>query len=217
MTDRWARTRVKICGITDESGLAAAVEAGADAVGFVFVETSPRAIEPERAWMLASTLPAMVASVGLTVDLDLDAFADIESRCPTALNQLHGEEPDEVVRALGPDVIKALRYEPSTIDSELARYDAMDDVGTILVDGSAGGMGETLDWAGLAGAIERVGVTTPIMLAGGLAPETVADAIQIVRPYAVDVSSGVERERGVKDPELIRAFCAAVRAADAAR
>ncbi|MEM8758152.1 MAG: phosphoribosylanthranilate isomerase [Planctomycetota bacterium] len=207
-----SRTRIKICGLTDETGVLAAADAGADAVGFVFVESSPRAIVPEAAWQIAASLPPMVTTVGLTVDLDLDAFAEIESRCPTMLSQLHGDEPDEVVQALGSDIVKAIQYDPATIASRLAHYDAMPEVCAILVDGSAGGEGTSFDWAGLANA--TAGITTPIWLAGGLTPDNVGDAIRAVRPYAVDVSSGVERERGVKDPSLIHEFCRAVREAD---
>ncbi|MGP1272241.1 MAG: phosphoribosylanthranilate isomerase [Phycisphaerales bacterium] len=206
------RTRIKICGIRDEAALRAAADAGADAVGFVFLPSSPRAIDPADAWALAGLLPPMVTTVGLTVDLSLDEFAQIESNCPTGLNQLHGDEPDEVVRALGPDLIKAVRYDEATIADRLRHYDAMPEVSAILVDGSAGGLGERFDWNGLATAAGDI--ATPLILAGGLTPENVGEAIAVVRPFAVDVSSGVERERGVKDPGLIAAFCRAVREAD---
>lgn len=207
-----SRTRIKICGIRDEPGLAAAAEAGADAIGFVFVESSPRFIRPREAWRLAGMLPPMIATVGLTVDLTLDEFAEIESVCPTGLNQLHGDEPDDVVRTLGPDLIKAVRYDAATIEGRLRHYEAMDEVSAILIDGSAGGEGEAFDWAEFAAV--RDAITKPLFLAGGLTPENVGDAIRAVRPFAVDVSSGVERERGRKDPELIEAFCRAVREAD---
>ena len=207
-----ARTRIKICGIRDEDGLLAAADAGADAVGFVFVESSPRWIEPRTAWHLAGLLPPMITTVGLTVDLSLDDFAEIESSCPTGLNQLHGNEPDEIVRTLGPDLIKAVRFDPDTINDRLRHYDAIDEVTAILVDGSDGGQGEAFDWSLLAGASQDI--AKPIILAGGLTPQNVGEAIRTVRPFAVDVSSGVEKERGVKDPALIEAFCRAVREAD---
>jgi phosphoribosylanthranilate isomerase len=109
-------------------------------------------------------------------------------------------------------VIKAVRFEPATIVEELDRWDAIEEVAAILVDGSAGGHGESFEWSSLTPHLERT--SKPIVLAGGLTPANVGDAIRAVRPFAVDVSSGVERERGVKDPELIRQFCEAVRAAD---
>lgn len=213
MNDARPRTRIKICGITTSDALNAAADAGADAIGFVFHPKSPRHIDPDMAWMLAATVPPFLTTVGLTVDLSLDDFAEIESRCPTGMSQLHGNEPDDIVRELGPDVIKAIQYDPATIADRLAHYDTIDEVSAILVDGSAGGEGTPFDWQGLAEAARHI--RTPLMLAGGLTPANVGDAIRAVRPYAVDVSSGVESERGVKDTRLIHAFCAAVRAADA--
>lgn len=206
------RTRIKICGLRTADDLRAAADAGADAVGLVFVRTSPRFIDPEEAWPLTAALPPFVTTVGLTVDLTLDDFADVEAVCPTAMNQLHGREPDALVREIGPDVIKAVVFDPATIRERLEHYDAIDEVAAILVDGSPGGEGTTLDWDLLAHA--KSGIATPIILAGGLTPANVAQAVRTVRPYAVDVSSGVERERGVKDHTLIHAFCDAVRAAD---
>lgn len=207
------RTRIKICGITSADALLAAADAGADAVGFVFHPPSPRHIDPEAAWELAASCPPMLTTVGLTVDLTLDQFAQIESRCPTAMNQLHGDEPDSVVQELGPDVIKALQYDPATIRDRLTHYDQMPEVSAILVDGSPGGEGTAFDWQGLAEAADEI--ATPIILAGGLSPTNVAEAVRAVRPFAVDVSSGVESERGVKDTALIHDFCEAVRRADA--
>jgi len=204
------RTRVKICGITTYDGARASIDAGADAIGLVFVKASPRYIEPAQAWELANALPPFVTTVGLCKDASLDEFASVEQVCPTALAQLHGDEPEEVVRACGPGVVKAVRYDPETIEPQLRHWDAVEEVDAILVDGSPGGEGATLDWAGLRRALDEVRPETPIILAGGLTPDNVAEAIGAVRPYAVDVSSGVERERGVKDADLIRAFCEAV-------
>jgi phosphoribosylanthranilate isomerase len=206
------RTRIKICGITNRDTMLAAADAGADAVGLVFIPTSPRWITPEAAWQLAGAAPPMLTTVGLTKDLSLDDFADIESVCPTAMSQLHGSEADDVVRELGPDVIKAVRFDPATIRGRLEHYASFDEIAAVLVDGSAGGMGETFDWAVLAEA--KRGIDKPIIIAGGLTAQNVGVAIRTVRPFAVDVSSGVERERGVKDTGLIHAFCDAVRAAD---
>jgi phosphoribosylanthranilate isomerase len=191
----------------------AAVEAGADAIGFVFVRSSPRFIEPEEAAAIMNILPPFVATVGVLMNMPVDSFIETEQECPTAHVQLHGEEDDELIAACAP-VIKGIRFTPDSITPDLTRLEENDDVEAILIDGPAPGEGIAFEWTHLLGPIERV--SKPIFLAGGLTPENVGDAIRVVRPYAVDVSSGVERERSVKDPELIAAFCEAVRAADAA-
>ncbi len=207
------RTRIKICGIRDEESAFAAADAGADAVGFVFYRQSPRFIEPDDAWQIVGMLPPFVSSVGLFVNADLDRFMLTEEQCPTDQSQLHGQESEDLVRQCGPNVIKAIRYDPATIAAELARWDRIDEVDAILVDGSAGGQGTSFDWSGLVAAKENL--AKPLILAGGLTPENVGEAIRIVRPFAVDVSSGVESTPREKDPDLIEAFCRAVRRADA--
>lgn len=207
------RTRIKICGLRDEASVEAAIVAGADAVGFVLVEHSPRYIEPEVAAALMCMLPPMVTPVGVVQNLSVDAFCDLEQRFPAPLMQLHGMESVKTVAACGPGVIKGVRFHADTIDADLTRWDELEEVDAILIDGSAGGEGTAFDWNLLAGRLE--GVTTPILLAGGLNAENVAQAISIIRPYAVDVSSGVERSPGVKDSDAIAAFCDAVRRADA--
>lgn len=208
------RTRVKICGIRDQDMLQAAVASGADAIGLVFVEASPRYIEPAAAWELVSRMPPWVSSVGLFRDAPIDAFCDVEEICPTAMSQLHGDEAERLVRECGPGVIKAVRYDSATIEAQLKRWDALEEVDAILVDGSAGGEGVTLDWAGLRAAMDRADIGKPVILAGGLTPDNVADAIRAVRPFGVDVSSGVETAPGVKSVELIEKFCRAVAEAD---
>ncbi len=205
------RTRIKICGVRTATIAAAAIDAGADAIGFMFVRSSPRFIEPEAAAEIMWGLPPMLTTVGVFMNASVDAFSDIEEVCPTHYAQLHGNENEPTVRDCGP-AIKAIRYDAATIRRELERWSALDEVDAILVDGSAGGAGETFDWPGLRAAMD--GIPTPLILAGGLTAANVGDAIRAVRPFAVDVSSGVERERGEKDPALIDAFCAAVREAD---
>lgn len=207
------RTRIKICGVRDADAALAAAESGADAVGFVFVRSSPRWIEPAEAWRIFARLPPFVSTVGVFVNATVDDYSDVEEVCPTDFGQLHGEEPEETVRQCGPRVIKAVRFDPATIDAELARWSQVDEVDAILVDGSAGGAGVSLDWHALARAAQAC--SKPLVLAGGLSPENVGEAIRVVRPFAVDVSSGVERATGLKDAGLIRAFCRAVRRADA--
>jgi phosphoribosylanthranilate isomerase len=208
------RTRIKICGIRDSENAMVAAQAGADAIGFMFYRESPRHIEPEDAREIMDILPPMISTVGVFVNPSIEKFCDCEETCPTNYVQLHGQEDEELVRQCGPWLLRAVRYDPATIRTELERWDEIDEVDAILVDGSLGGQGVALDWKGLAEAME--GIKTPVYLAGGLTPENVGEAISVVRPYGVDVSSGVEKERGVKDPALIRAFCEAVRAADRA-
>jgi phosphoribosylanthranilate isomerase len=206
------RTRIKICGVTDAATAHAAAMAGADAIGLVFVEDSPRFIEPEDAFHVMGALPAFVAAVGVFKDADVEVFSDVEEVCPTQFAQLHGDEDARTVRACGPDVIKAVRFDERTIEGDLEKWSLIDEVCAVLIDAQTPGEGKPFDWSRLAGKMDNC--TKPIVLAGGLTPENVGEAIRVVRPYAVDVSSGVERERGVKDPALIEAFCAAVRRAD---
>jgi phosphoribosylanthranilate isomerase len=209
------RTRIKICGVRSLDAVRAAGDSGADAVGFVFHAASPRAIAPEAAWELVAHLPPFLTSVGLFVDPSVDRFCDVEEQCPTAMSQLHGDEDEEVAEECGPNIIKAVRFNPETIAADLERWDGVDAVAAILVDGSAGGEGAACDWKALAPVVAARGQgAKPIILAGGLTPENVGEAIRTVRPWGVDVSSGVESARGVKDPARIAAFCAAVQRAD---
>lgn len=207
-----SRTRIKICGIRDLEVARAAVESGADALGFMFVKSSPRFIVPESAWEILSSLPPMVSTVGVFADAPVDQFCDVEEICPTNYVQLHGQEPESVVRRCGPSVIKGLKFDATTIEDELRRWEQVEEVEAVLIDGSAGGEGTAFDWAQLAPLADRAEV--PLIVAGGLTPQNVGDAIRAIRPFAVDVSSGVEREKGIKDADLIEAFCDAVREAD---
>jgi phosphoribosylanthranilate isomerase len=210
------RTRIKVCGIRTLEAARAAADSGVDAVGFVFHAGSRRHIAPADAWAIVGGLPPFVSTVGLFVDASLEEFCDIEEQCPTDMSQLHGGEDEELVRECGPNIIKAIRFDSDTIGAQLAKWDAVDEVAAILVDGSSGGEGKTLDWGRLALHTEgRDAAAKPIILAGGLRAENVAEAIRIVRPWGVDVSSGVEGAPGEKDAALIGRFCAAVRAADA--
>lgn len=205
------RTRTKICGLRDRESIDAAVHAGADAVGFVFVRSSPRYIDPDQAAQLMLGLPPFVSAVGLFQNTPIDAFIEIERRCPTHYTQLHGTESVELVRKCGP-AIKAVMFDANTIADEIARWNEIDEVEALLVDGSWGGRGVSFDWSQIVEPARAL--RKPLILAGGLTPDNVGEAVRMVRPFAVDVSSGVESERGVKDPSLIEAFCQAVRAAD---
>ncbi len=135
------RTRIKICGIRDEASLTAAAEAGAPTRWALCLWRAPRYIRPEEAWKLAGLLPPMVATVGLYQNPGVDDFAEVEQVCPTTLTQLHGNERDQIVEMIGPDLIKAVQFDPETIAERLRHYDAFDEVNAILIDGSAGGEG----------------------------------------------------------------------------
>lgn len=209
---RNGRTRVKVCGIGSQEAAMAAVEAGADAIGFIFVEGTARYIEPERAAGIMFSLPPFVSTVGVVRDLDVERFCDLEHICPAQTMQLHGKEPVDVVQQCGPGVIKAFKYEDATIGSQLRRWGKVEEVDAVLIDGSDGGEGTAFDWARLVPHLE--GFAKPVIIAGGIDAETVGEVISTLRPYAVDVSSGVEDAPGVKNPEKIARFCAAVRAAD---
>lgn len=208
------RTRIKVCGIRDHESARVAAEAGADTIGFIFVEGSPRYVDPREAVGIMMSLPPLVSAVSVTRDLSVDEFCDLEEVCPTPISQLHGKEDEKTVRACGPGVIKAFKYEEVSIASHLKKWGAVDEVDAVLIDGGDGGEGTALDWDALSAHLK--GFTKPVFLAGGLTPENVGEAIATVRPYAVDVSSGVESSPGVKDHDRIRAFVRAVLAADAA-
>lgn len=205
------RTRIKICGLTREGDVEAAVSAGADAVGFVFYARSPRAVTVERAAALAARLPAFVQPVGLFVNA---AVADIEAACaaiPTLLLQFHGDETPAQCRASGRPYLRAARMAPGfdLLDFASLHVDAR----ALLLDAhvdSYGGAGKVFDWS-----LIPPSVPCPLVLSGGLTPANVIDGVLQVRPWAVDVSSGVESAKRIKDAALIRRFCDAVREADA--
>jgi phosphoribosylanthranilate isomerase len=211
-----SRTLVKVCGITrPEDGLVAA-EAGADAVGFVFFPRSPRCVEPARAAEIARALPPFLLRVGVFVDATRDEMARVADEVGLDLLQLHGDEPPEALDGLPRRAIKAVRVGRGFTADEALRYRGR--ASGVLVDtrlaGEAllpGGTGVPFDWSLVRGLVDEVGF---LMLAGGLSPENVGAAIREVRPHAVDVSSAVERTPGRKDPERVRVFVEAVRAAE---
>jgi len=210
------RIRVKICGITRAEDARVAVDAGADALGFVFVSASPRCVAPETAASIAEGLPPFVARVALLVDADPAVARDLLERTGMDTVQFHGDEPPDLCRSFRDRfrVVKALRVRgPETLE-HIAAYRGSADA--ILLDawvaGTPGGTGKRFDWD-LAAAAGQQGM--PVVLAGGLTPENVASAIRQARPFAVDVSSGVEESPGRKDPSRVRAFLRAVAVADA--
>lgn len=201
------RTRVKICGITREQDAHAAAQAGADALGFVFYEASPRAVTAVQARAIVDSLAPFVTTVGLFVDASVSQVQSVLDQCPLDLLQFHGQEPPEYCRQFGRPYLKALRMQPDM--DVAAQAEAYRDARGLLLDSyhpaQAGGTGETFDWRRIPTALPL-----PLVLAGGLNPESVAQAIAAVRPWAVDVSSGVEKEKGIKDSAKIAAFIRAV-------
>lgn len=206
------RTRIKICGVRDAETALIAAECGADSIGLVFVSSSPRVVTIDEAYAIQSVLPAFVTSVGLFMNPKADDYLTTMVQADLDLGQLHGKEPEPLVREIGPDLIKAIRYRRDTIEADLHKWSRIDELDAVLIDGGSGGTGETADWEHLAEVVDVC--DHPVILAGGLTPENVGEAIRLVKPYAVDVSSGVESEPGVKDPAKIAAFCRAVREAD---
>lgn len=199
--------RSKICGITRIEDALAAVEAGADALGFVFYSRSPRAVTVQQARAIIAALPPFISTVGLFVNASRGELNETLDAVPLDLLQFHGDETPEQCDGYHRPFIKALRVQAGD-DIAAACRDYRQASGILLdayVAGVPGGTGETFDWALIPQNLEK-----PIILAGGLTPENVAQAIAQVRPYAVDVSGGVEKAKGIKDHEKIRAFMNAV-------
>jgi len=196
---------IKICGVTRVEDAQAAVAAGARAIGFVFWRESPRFIDPYRARQIVATLPPFVTPVGVFVNQPVDFVSGVVSLARLGAVQLHGDETIEYTAAMPVPVIKAVVVGDTAIDSWPERV-------IVLLDAHdrvrRGGTGTTIDWTAAAAAAAR----RPILLAGGLTPDNVADAVVQVRPFGVDVSSGVERTAGVKDHLRIQSFCEAVHA-----
>ncbi|WP_131108614.1 phosphoribosylanthranilate isomerase [Pseudomonas sp. Sample_10] len=199
--------RSKICGITRIEDALAAVEAGADAIGFVFYAKSPRAVTLEQVRSIIKALPPFVTTVGLFVDASHAELAEILDAVPLDLLQFHGDETAAQCEGWRRPYIKALRVKAG--DDIAAACDAYPSASGILLDayveGIPGGTGEAFDWSLIPQALSK-----PIILAGGLTPDNVAEAVARVRPYAVDVSGGVEASKGIKDHAKIHAFIKAV-------
>jgi phosphoribosylanthranilate isomerase len=202
-------TRVKICGITTWEDALLAVDLGASALGFNFYPDSPRSISPANAWNIIRRLPPFVETVGVFVNWPHLAVGALARALHLSAVQLHGAEPPEEVAELATTyrVIKAIQVRPGFRVSSLTKYRAAD---AFLLDGFArglhGGTGRPLDWK-LARAAHHCG---RIILAGGLKPENIVEAIRTAEPYAVDVASGVESRPGRKDPARMRALFAAI-------
>jgi len=203
--------KIKICGITNAEDALVAVEAGADALGFVFYDKSPRCIEPAVAKRIIAQLPPFVLSVGVFVNQDQETIRNIFNECGLAFAQLHGDETSTFCESLDRPVLRALRLQGRGSLLALAEYKGRMGVRGFVVDAFSsdayGGTGQTVDWS----LAREVAKAAPILLAGGLTPKNVQEAIRQVQPYGVDVSSGVEDRPGKKDHEKIHAFTQAVR------
>jgi phosphoribosylanthranilate isomerase len=202
--------RSKICGITRIEDALAAARAGADAIGLVFYAKSPRAVDVRQARAIVQALPPFVTTVGLFVNASRCELGEILDAVPLDLLQFHGDETPEECAHYQRPFIKALRVRPGDdLQAQCLRYrQARGILLDTFVPGVPGGTGEAFDWS-----LVPENLALPVVLAGGLSPENVADAIARVRPYAVDVSGGVEAAKGIKDPLKIQAFVRAVRAA----
>ncbi|MBI5773110.1 MAG: phosphoribosylanthranilate isomerase [Verrucomicrobia bacterium] len=207
------RLRVKICGITNVGDALAAVDAGADALGFMFYEASPRHLTTEAAAKIIRQLPPFVAKVGVFVNAPVEAIHRTVEACGLDTLQLHGEETPEFCRQFPRlKVVKAFRIKDATSLSSLPPYETDAWLLDSFVPGKPGGTGEKFNWE-LACEAKESG--RPVILAGGLTPENIAEAIHEVWPFGVDVSSGVESAPGKKDHARIRDFIAAVRGIEA--
>jgi phosphoribosylanthranilate isomerase len=205
------RTRIKICGLTREADVDAAVAAGADALGFVLYERSPRHVDVRRFAELARRLPPFVTPVALFVNASPDRVDEALAAVPHLLLQFHGDETREQCELSGRPYLRALRMAPGVdlLDFASGFASATGLLLDAFVEGYGGG-GKVFDWSQIP-----PGVPLPVVLSGGLNPANVIDGVTRVRPWAVDVSSGVEAAKGIKDAALIRRFCEAVREADA--
>lgn len=205
------RTRVKVCGITSVADALVAAECGADAIGLVFYKPSPRYVDVDTAAVIARELPPFVTVVGLFVDATEAIIARTVAEVGIDLLQFHGDESPAHCREQGKPWIRAVRMRDGVdIGAEMARFEG---ARGLLLDtfraGVPGGTGETFDWDRVPGELAG-----RVILAGGLDPDNVADAVRRLRPYAVDVSGGVERAKGIKDPGRIRRFIDEVRSAE---
>ena len=216
------RTRVKICGLTRAEDAAAAVAAGADALGFVFYPPSPRYVTPARAAALIAALPPFVGTVGLFVNTTPAELTAVLAIAPVALLQFHGDETArqcaELAEAVRRPFLRVLRVKPDTMPADLLECEhqyrtASSWYSGLLLDtfvDAYGGAGKGFDWSLIPKEL-----APRVVLSGGLSVHNATEAVLRVRPYALDISSGVEQQKGIKDARKIAAFMRAVRAADA--
>lgn len=204
-------TRIKICGITSTDDALAAAHAGADAIGLVFYAASPRNVDRARARAIVAALPPFVTTVGLFVNPTPSEVRETLTAVPLDLLQFHGDEDAAFCRSFDHPFIKAIALAPGVdlLQSAANFANARGILVDAFVPGVHGGTGVTADWSAIPSELPL-----PLILAGGLTPQIVADAVRAVRPWAVDVSSGVERAKGIKDHDKMLAFVRGVRDAD---
>lgn len=202
------RVRVKICGVTQPDHALAAADLGVDAIGLVFYPPSPRFVDMDAARRIVQVLPPFVCAVGLFMNAEPDAVREVLRRTSIDLLQFHGSEPPEYCAAFGRSYIKAV---PMGAGADVLDYaHRFQDAVGLLLDSHGGdrvgGTGRPFDWSAVPARAPK-----PLVLAGGLDPDNVAEAVQRIRPYGVDVSSGVESVKGVKDISLMQAFVQGVK------
>ena len=206
------RTRIKFCGITRPEDAQYAVAAGADALGFIFAEKSLRKVDPDQARRIIRELPPFVDAVGVFVNADPARVRELVEYCGLTMVQMHGQESVEYCQLMPVRVIKVFSIRPETNDREFAPYAPVSS--GFLFDTwhekLAGGSGQVFDWSMLA----KFAIVRPLILAGGLGPDNVGAAMRQVRPFAVDVNSGVEVSPGIKDHGLIKNVAREVRRVD---
>jgi phosphoribosylanthranilate isomerase len=220
-------TWVKICGMTNLDDALVAVEAGADAVGFVFYENSPRCVNVERAREIVGQLPATVEKVGVFVDADSKTILEVVLRAGLTAVQLHGKrssesvlnDPRSTMESVGAQKLIAMIPGDSLRDGGFFIGMAMREKAfAVLLDsisnGIEGGTGKPFDWEKTRGMVQAIGLKVPVIVAGGLTSANVGVAMKTLRPFGVDVVSGVEERPGKKDPDKVRAFVRAVREVD---
>ena len=199
--------KVKVCGVTRASDALLASELGASAVGFVFWDKSPRSIQPAQAAEIAARLPPDVAPIGVFIDASPAWIEAVSARVGLAAVQLHGDETPEFCLGLPYRVIKAVPLgEPADVEAAARLPETVTPLVDVDDPERKGGTGRMVDWALAANVARR----RRIFLAGGLTPTNVAEAVRLVRPYALDVSSGLEASPGIKSPELLQAFFGAL-------
>lgn len=205
------RTRVKICGITKPEDAIHAARSGADAIGLVFYDASPRHVTVEQACQIVAVLPPFVTVVGLVVNAAESQIRHLIEQVPIGLLQFHGDESPQECELYGKPYLKAIRMKEGVdliaIEKQFERAAGL--LLDVFKSGEPGGTGECFDWAMIP-----PGLTKPVVLAGGLTPTNVAGAVKKVQPYGVDVSSGVESEKGIKDRSKVAGFIQAVREID---
>lgn len=201
------QVKVKICGMTQLKDAVFAAEQGADAIGFIFYKKSPRSVTMKTVREIILKLPPLIDTVGVFVDESVDRVNKIADYCGLDLVQLHGDESPAFCRKIHRRVIKAFRVKDLQSIKELEKYSVSGFLLDTFTDNLHGGTGKTFDW-NLALPAKKIG---PVILAGGLTPRNIRQAISQARPYGVDVCSGVEKSPGIKDPEKVRAFLTNIR------